>query len=832
MRMAKSYEEERTLDRLIQALSKDYIPLVVLVNEVLEILYVAGSTEGYFKVPEGKLSNDISKMAVKDLAIPLSTGIQKVFKTGEEIHYTNIRLKRNGTEKKVNLRIRALPVKKGQEPLAAVLLQEIIRQDRESPADTRAFDVDKEAAQRILDLEHELQFTKENLQATIEELETSNEELQATNEELLASNEELQSTNEELQSVNEELYTVNAEYQSKIVELTELNNDMDNLLTSTDIGTLFLDEDLEIRKFTPKVQDVYKIREGDVGRPISHLNHRLTDVDPFEIFEEVHETGRRMDQEISTDDDKWYLMRVLPYKIGPSAFSGVVVTFIEITRLKDAQKALSASEQQLLQTAQTLRQERDLMDRVMNTSPVSITMVDKSGNIIYANTPAQHLFRLQKEELHGRAFNAPNWKITDYDGNPFPDEQLPFSIIRRTGEPVFNIRHAVEDPAGNRLLLTINASPLFDPTGTFDGMVSVIEDITEKIRMTRQAESSEARYRELFDRMMNGFALHEIVCDEAGQPVDYVFLEANEAFEKMTGLWRNRIIGKPVTEVIPGIQESEFDWIGQYGQVALTGEPVQFESYFEALDRWFSVSAYCPSPNQFATIFNDITAQKKNAEALERIQWLLTPRAPQAAEEDPGQFYGDLTLLNRSRRILDAVGAEPLRDMAADYLDLLETSGAVYEKNGDYALGLFTSGWCRALDLASRRLCETEDNQEALSSGKWLCHESCWKDASLAAIQTGDAVDVPCNGGLRLYAVPIRCGEEIVGAVNFGYGDPPQDTAAIQAIAERYRIDPEKLRQEAAAYESRPPFIIAYAKQRLHRVARLIGEIMHEKRKP
>jgi two-component system CheB/CheR fusion protein len=129
--------------------------------------------------------------------------------------------------------------------------------------------VDKEAAQRIEDLEQELQFTRENLQATIEELETSNEELQATNEELLASNEELQSTNEELQSVNEELHTVNSEHQRKIMELTELNNDMRNLMESTGIGTLFLDENLEIRKFTPQVSRLFKIVDSDIGRPVS-----------------------------------------------------------------------------------------------------------------------------------------------------------------------------------------------------------------------------------------------------------------------------------------------------------------------------------------------------------------------------------------------------------------------------------------------------------------------------------------------------------------------------------------------------------------------------------
>ena len=124
-------------------------------------------------------------------------------------------------------------------------------------------------------LEQELLYTKENLQAAIEELQTSNEELQASNEELLASNEELQSTNEELQSVNEELYTVNAEYQRKISELIELTNDMDNLLSSTEVGSIFLDAQLRIRKFTPQIADGFKLLPRDIGRPIETFTHDL-----------------------------------------------------------------------------------------------------------------------------------------------------------------------------------------------------------------------------------------------------------------------------------------------------------------------------------------------------------------------------------------------------------------------------------------------------------------------------------------------------------------------------------------------------------------------------
>jgi two-component system CheB/CheR fusion protein len=602
-RALRFYEEERILNRLLKSLSIDYIPTVLLVNEHLEVKYLIGETEAYMKLPEGKMANDITRMASKELAIPLATGIQKVFKTDEEISYANIRLKRDGGKRKVDLRIRPLPRKKGQEPLVAILLEQKAAGTSTSSVESLTYDVDKEAEQRIIDLEQELQFTKENLQATIEELETSNEELQATNEELLASNEELQSTNEELQSVNEELFTVNAEYQSKIIELTELNNDMDNLLTGTDIGTLFLDEDMEIRKFTPKISEVYKIRDEDVGRPISHLNHRLVNVDPFAIFEEVHDSGMPLEREVSSDSGKWYLMRVLPYKINPKTFSGIVVTFIEISNIKKTQEALAASEAQL-------RQEKDFVARIMETSPACITTVDASGRVIYANPKAQKLFGLQKEDIHKRTYNAPEWKITDYDGNPFPEEQLPFEQVRHSGKPVHKVAHAIETSDGERILLSISASPLFLQNGAFDGMVSIIEDVTEMIHTQRNAEQSQLEYRELFSRMLNGFAVHEIILDKRGNPVDYVFLEANKAFEDMTGLSRKDIIGKRITEIIPDIQDSDFDWIGTYGKVALTGEPIRFDGHSEALGRRYSISAYSPSTFRFATIFDDITQRK------------------------------------------------------------------------------------------------------------------------------------------------------------------------------------------------------------------------------
>ncbi|MFO1424205.1 MAG: chemotaxis protein CheB [Candidatus Competibacteraceae bacterium] len=348
----RDHQEERLFDRLLQSLANDYIPLAVVVNEQMEVLHILGEPNSFFRLQSGKMLNDITKIAVKDLAIPLATGLQRVFNTGEDLKYTGIRIQEAHELRTVQIRIRLLPEKKGHEPLAVVIVETIVSSSSESaPAGMQAYDANQLAEQRIHDLEQELQFSRENLQATIEELETSNEELQATNEELLASNEELQSTNEELQSVNEELqstneelHTVNAEHQRKIIELIELNNDLDNLMASTRIATLFLDENLIIRRFTPEIKRIFRILDNEVGRPVHHLIHTLTDIDLHDSIQTVITSGDGLEREVRSQDGTWFLMRILPYYVGAETVSGAVLTFTDISLLKTTREALSERE--------------------------------------------------------------------------------------------------------------------------------------------------------------------------------------------------------------------------------------------------------------------------------------------------------------------------------------------------------------------------------------------------------------------------------------------------------------------------------------------------------
>ncbi|MBE0534186.1 MAG: PAS domain-containing protein [Phycisphaerae bacterium] len=227
----------------------------------------------------------------------------------------------------------------------------------------------------------------------------------------------------------------------------------------------------------------------------------------------------------------------------------------------------------------------------------------------------------------------------------------------------------------------------------------------------------------------------------------------------------------------------------------------------------------------------DVTETKEAERQLRQIEWLLTKRPTSQSPESESyqESYGSLADSNAAGIILESVGRRMLAEIAKDYIDMLGTSCAVYEKNGDYALGVFAAGWCRILDTASRRLCGDVDNALALKCGRWFCHESCWSEASKTAIETGKPVDIGCRGGIRLYAVPIYAGDEVVGAISFGYGDPPKDPHTLTQLAGLYGLDYDELRKTAESYESRPAFIIELAKERLQTSAELIGAIVEKK---
>lgn len=215
---------------------------------------------------------------------------------------------------------------------------------------------------------------------------------------------------------------------------------------------------------------------------------------------------------------------------------------------------------------------------------------------------------------------------------------------------------------------------------------------------------------------------------------------------------------------------------------------------------------------------------------IEKFKWMFKTKdfdfKEQKNEYSPP--YGDVTQLNTCRLIMDSVGTETLNEIGRYAIQSLKTSVAVYEANGDYAYGLFSSSWCQIMDLASRELCGTNDNKKALSCGKWLCHENCWNDSAKKAIETGKSTDIECVGGIRLYAEPIYAGPKVIGAINIGYGEPPKAPEKLKALGELFEIDPEQLETIGRCYKPRPDFTVGIAKNLLKVFAKLIGEIVEK----
>lgn len=520
-------EDERAMiESLYKALVKEFLPTCAVVNEDFQLVHAFGEINKYLMVSTSdRASLDILKMIRKDLSVALATALHRVVKNNSEVVYQNVTLSEGDDTLRINLKVKPFLEWRSRQKFILVNFEDVDVVPTTSE-NTEQFEIDSKMSQRVADLEQELQYSKENLQATIEELETSNEELQATNEELVAANEELQSTNEELQSVNEELITLNSEYQVKIQELTDLNNDMNNLLGATNIGTIFLDRDLNVRKFTPAVQNEMNLLNQDVGRPIAHVSHNFDDLDLVEQARAVLDDLQAREQELQSKSGKWYSLRILPYRTTDGSVRGVVVTLIDINRQKEAETAL--------------QQEHDLMRRITETSFAGISVVDKEGQLIFCNHQAEKILGLNRDEATKRTYNAPEWKILGMDGKPLPDKDLPFTKVMQTKKPVNDVRHMIEHPNGQRIVLSINGSPLFDNEGTVLQVVFTLRDITKDLEQIQEMKDSEERFRRLSQATFEG-----IVMVESGQVID-----ANVRFAEIFDYPLEKIMDQAFTNFI------------------------------------------------------------------------------------------------------------------------------------------------------------------------------------------------------------------------------------------------------------------------------------------
>lgn len=317
-----------TLESTYTQFLESFLPASVVLNEANNVIHFFGNYQDYLSIAPGKATFNFFSMIHKDLSLVASTALNRCRSEQNTVTYTGISMDGPSGRRTVNLTVSPVPGNRQEETgLVAVLFTET----GEIPPEgiTEKYDVDTTAARRIADLEQELHESQNDLKSTIGELETVNEELQAANEELLTANEELQSSNEELQSVNEELYTVNTEYQQKLDELTMLTNDLSNFLSSTMIGILFVDSNLNIRKFTEYVGREFQLMEHDVGRSFQIFAHSFPDEDIVRDARDVLKNLVPIDREVTAMNGRYYTLRIAPYRTTENSIRGLVLTIID-----------------------------------------------------------------------------------------------------------------------------------------------------------------------------------------------------------------------------------------------------------------------------------------------------------------------------------------------------------------------------------------------------------------------------------------------------------------------------------------------------------------------
>ena len=480
----KSRTETKMADVMNETVAEELGLAGVYIDETYNILHAIGEFRKFVNLPERGFSVNLLKMLPPSVSITLAATVRKAFANNQRILHKTMPAKNAGVGTSFDLLVNPFEMNNINRSRGCLLL--FI--PKEEPKGTAKLVTDTTGATgaRIMELEGELNEARENLNNVVEEVETSNEELQATNEELLAANEELQSTNEELQSVNEELHTVNAELQQKIEDLASLNSDMDNLLKSTDIGTIFLDTDIRIRKFTPSVSEHFHLRDSDIGRPISHFANSFgTGSSTLERVQEVIDSGKTLSRELQAGDGKWFLKRITPYYDSENIINGAVISFVDINDIKKSEAIIKKSELEF--------------KTLYNNAPDMFASFDPKGIMLNCNNRmAENLGYDDPSELKG-------FTIHDfYEKEDSAVSKKRFAEYKKTGL-LKNAAREVKTKDGALLSISANAQMLYDEHGKEMYSICSFRDVSELEIAKKKYLDKNVAFEQLLEGTMAGF---------------------------------------------------------------------------------------------------------------------------------------------------------------------------------------------------------------------------------------------------------------------------------------------------------------------------------------
>ena len=472
------------LDKYARRTLEKYSPVYVMIDQRHEIVRFSGGEIGLYLGPSaGAASLNLFDILRKPLRAVVRAAVQAAAKTKEQVVHNDVALRIDGNSRTVTVIVAPVTEPGAEAGLCVVAFQDtgLLSARKDAKSGEKGTDAN------VNSLEQELQATKTQLQAATdeyeivnEEMKSANEEYQSVNEELQSSNEELETSKEEMQSVNEELQTINAEMTSKNDQLTRLNNDLRNLFESTEIATLFLDNDLHIKSFTPGMTDIFHLRDADRGRPITDI---VTLLNHVEFQRDVKTVLRKLaivEKEVQiAENGATFIMRIRPYRTVDNVIEGVVITFVNISDRKQTEEA------------------RARLASIVESSDDAIISKDLNGVILSWNAGAERLFGYTDREAIGQhvAMLMPPERV---------DEEPDILGRIRRGERIKQYETVRRRKDGMLLNVSLTVSPILDSQGNVAGASKIARDISERKQADEALRENQTRLKFTLDSAQLG----------------------------------------------------------------------------------------------------------------------------------------------------------------------------------------------------------------------------------------------------------------------------------------------------------------------------------------
>jgi two-component system CheB/CheR fusion protein len=474
--------ERRTLDRSIfgdlhQLLLEEYAPPSLVVNEEHDIVHLSERAGRYLQVAGGEPTQNLLKLIRPELRIELRSALYQSLHQRVPVESKPIAINTGDAPHTVIIHVRpALQEGSPSKGFLLVLFANAAESDQRPPETVLTSDepAARQLEQELIQLKNHLRASNEQYDFHAEELKASNEELQAMNEELRSAAEELETSKEELQSINEELRTVNQELKIKIEETTLSNNNLQNLINSVNIGTIFLDRGLRIVLFTPTARDIFNLIPADYGRSLSDITHRLDYINLMTDAEWVLEKLQVLEKEATTADGSVYLMRILPYRTGEGHINGVVITFLDISERKRSENQLRESEERFR--------------AIVSQNIAGIAYTDLHGKMLFVNERLCELLGYHPDELAGKTFT----ELTHADDTEENRRLMEHTLHK--GIP-FQMEKRLIKKNGSAIWTNVQVSAISDSSGKPNSAAAVVIDVSESRKNSEALKRSEERLR-------------------------------------------------------------------------------------------------------------------------------------------------------------------------------------------------------------------------------------------------------------------------------------------------------------------------------------------------